>query len=136
MPVACKQGEMTIFGCDHSTCSRNHPHGIITEYISFSAGCVNLGPYDKPTLKSVCKQLSPESQIITLFAENYTPINCRSSLEGVFHFAYQVRYFSKADARHNNVVDARFLEVRVPTGIIRGPSALKRMCRHLHVGRD
>ena len=58
--------------------------------ICFTAGCVNLNGAEKVTLEKVCKRLDDESQVITLFAENYTPINCRSSLEGVFHFAYQV----------------------------------------------
>ena len=57
---------------------------------SFLAGCVNLDPSEEPSLENVCRNLDPESQIITLFAENYTPVNCRSALEGVFHFAYQV----------------------------------------------
>ena len=51
---------------------------------------MTLEGYEKATLEEVCKRLDPESQLITLFAENYTPINCRSSLEGVFHFDYQV----------------------------------------------
>ncbi len=55
-----------------------------------AAGCVNLPSHERPTLETVCRELDPDSQIITLFAENYTPLNCRSALEGVFHFAYQV----------------------------------------------
>ena len=53
-------------------------------------GCVTLENGEIPTLQNICKRMDPETQLITLFAENYTPINCRSSLEGVFHFAYQV----------------------------------------------
>jgi len=56
-------------------------------------GCVTLPrlrPGELPSLARVCRELDPESQIITLFRENYTPVNCRSALEGVFHFAYQV----------------------------------------------
>ena len=44
-------------------------------------------------MEQVCKRLDDDSQLITLFAENYTPINCRSSLEGVFHFDYQVHMY-------------------------------------------
>lgn len=51
---------------------------------------MNLPSHERATLETVCRELDPESQIITLFAENYTPLNCRSALEGVFHFAYQV----------------------------------------------
>ncbi|TRY74582.1 hypothetical protein TCAL_04595 [Tigriopus californicus] len=55
---------------------------------------------EEPTLENVCSRLNPLSQIITLFAENYTPINCRSSLEGVFHFAYQNRFSFTGECRH------------------------------------
>ena len=54
------------------------------------AGCVTLRNNERPTLENVCKELDSEQQIITLFKENYSPINCRSSLEGVFHFSFQV----------------------------------------------
>ena len=53
-------------------------------------GCVTLENGEIPTLQNICRRMDPETQLITFFAENYTPINCRSSLEGVFHFAYQV----------------------------------------------
>ena len=59
----------------------------------FTAGCVTLEAGETPTLEGVCRRLDEESQIITLFAENYVPINCRSSLEGVFHFDYMVCMF-------------------------------------------
>jgi len=56
----------------------------------FSAGCVNLAHDDEPTVERVCRDLNPDQHIITLFSENYVPVNCRSSLEGVWQFAYQV----------------------------------------------
>ncbi len=52
------------------------------------------------SLDRICRQLDPEQQIITLFAENYSPINCRSALEGVFHFAYQNRFSFTGECRH------------------------------------
>lgn len=63
----------------------------VTNPFPSAAGCVTLDAREPPTLENVCRRLDPDSQIITLFAENYTPLNCRSSLEGVFHFAYQVQ---------------------------------------------
>ncbi|XP_023330800.1 uncharacterized protein LOC111703156 [Eurytemora carolleeae] len=35
-----------------------------------------------------------------MFAENYTPINCRSSLEGVFQFTYQFRFAFTTECSH------------------------------------
>nr|XP_018912067.1 PREDICTED: uncharacterized protein LOC109040545 [Bemisia tabaci] len=55
-------------------------------------GCVNLGPDEEPTIERVCRSLKPDQQLITLFAENYVPVNCRSSLEGVWQFGYQNRF--------------------------------------------
>ncbi len=63
-------------------------------------GCVNLASHERATLERVCSQLEPDSQIITFFAENYTPVNCRSALEGVFHFAYQNRFSFTGECRH------------------------------------
>ncbi len=61
---------------------------------------MNLASHEPATLERVCSQLDPDSQIITLFAENYTPVNCRSALEGVFHFAYQNRFSFTGECRH------------------------------------
>lgn len=52
--------------------------------------CVNIPPGVEPTVEYVCSGLRPDQQLVTLFSENYVPINCRSSLEGVWQFAYQV----------------------------------------------
>ena len=59
----------------------------------FTAGCINFNNRNnrRPTLEEACRKLDVKQQLITLFAENYYPINCRSSLEGVFHFDYQVK---------------------------------------------
>lgn len=56
---------------------------------------MNLDPGVEPTVQNVCKELRPDQQLVTLFSENYVPINCRSSLEGVWQFAYQVSTFVK-----------------------------------------
>lgn len=55
-------------------------------------GCVNLAHDEKPTVERVCRELNPDQHIVTLFSENYVPVNCRSSLEGVWQFAYQNRF--------------------------------------------
>ncbi|XP_043477795.1 uncharacterized protein LOC122508478 [Leptopilina heterotoma] len=54
--------------------------------------CVNIPPGVEPTVENVCRGLRPDQQLVTLFSENYVPINCRSSLEGVWQFAYQNRF--------------------------------------------
>jgi hypothetical protein len=43
-------------------------------------------------MEDVCRNLNPDQNLITLFSENPVPINCRSSLEGVWQFAYQNRF--------------------------------------------
>uniref|UniRef100_A0A8D9EFD8 DUF7044 domain-containing protein n=1 Tax=Cacopsylla melanoneura TaxID=428564 RepID=A0A8D9EFD8_9HEMI len=54
------------------------------------SGCVSLRPGVTPTVDNVCKKLASDQSLVTLFSENYVPVNCRSSLEGVWQFAYQV----------------------------------------------
>ncbi|CAG7817721.1 unnamed protein product, partial [Allacma fusca] len=56
-------------------------------------GCINF-PRDRrnPTIDEVCRALPPNQNVITLFSMNFSPINCRSSLEGVWQFAYQNRF--------------------------------------------
>ncbi|KAG4078615.1 hypothetical protein HA402_015205 [Bradysia odoriphaga] len=54
--------------------------------------CVTLLPNEEPTIERVCIGIRDDQQLITLFNENYVPINCRSSLEGVWQFAYQNRF--------------------------------------------
>jgi len=54
--------------------------------------CVNLPHQVEPTVDNVCRGLNANQHLITLFSENYVPVNCRSSLEGVWQFAYQNRF--------------------------------------------
>ncbi|KAK0166834.1 hypothetical protein PV327_004316 [Microctonus hyperodae] len=54
--------------------------------------CVNLPPDVEPTVENVCRGLGKAQEFITLFSENYKPVNCRSALEGVWQFAYQNRF--------------------------------------------
>lgn len=54
--------------------------------------CVTLANDDEATIERVCQGINNDQQLITLFNENYIPLNCRSSLEGVWQFAYQVSH--------------------------------------------
>jgi hypothetical protein len=57
-----------------------------------TASCMSIPVHDEPTVERVCASLNPDQQLKTLFQENYVPVNCRSSLEGVWQFAYQNRF--------------------------------------------
>nr|CAG4637677.1 EOG090X03AK [Chydorus sphaericus] len=46
------------------------------------SGCKTLRDRS-PSLNSICDGINPEQQLITLFAENFVPVNCRSGLEAV-----------------------------------------------------
>ncbi|KAL7020578.1 hypothetical protein ACKWTF_011577 [Chironomus riparius] len=54
--------------------------------------CVNINSGEVPTFENVCKGIRRDQQLITYFNENYVPLLCRSSLEGVWQFAYQNRF--------------------------------------------
>ncbi|KAJ8920205.1 hypothetical protein NQ315_011866 [Exocentrus adspersus] len=61
--------------------------------------CISM-PEHEATVQNVCRVLDPHQQMITLFSENYVPVNCRSSLEGVWNFAYQNRFKFTGECRH------------------------------------
>uniref|UniRef100_A0A1B6D081 Uncharacterized protein n=1 Tax=Clastoptera arizonana TaxID=38151 RepID=A0A1B6D081_9HEMI len=63
-------------------------------------GCVTLNDKEEPTVESVCRNLNPDQQLITLFSQNHVPVNCRSSLEGVWQFAYQNRFRFTGECNH------------------------------------
>lgn len=71
----------------------NGYNAVYYNYQSYlvAVSCVNLPTGMEPTVHNVCTGLNANQQLITLFSENYVPVNCRSSLEGVWQFAYQVR---------------------------------------------
>ena len=46
---------------------------------------------DLSDLIAVVTRIAQDQQVVTMFSESYTPINCRSSIEGVFQFTYQDR---------------------------------------------
>lgn len=52
------------------------------------------------TVENVCRDLNQDQQLVTLFSENYVPVNCRSSLEGVWNFAYQNRFKFTGECSH------------------------------------
>ncbi|XP_012522195.1 uncharacterized protein LOC105828421 [Monomorium pharaonis] len=62
--------------------------------------CVNLPHGIEPTVDNVCVGLNANQHLITLFSENYVPVNCRSSLEGVWQFAYQNRFRFTGECNH------------------------------------
>ncbi|KAJ0179758.1 hypothetical protein K1T71_004349 [Dendrolimus kikuchii] len=64
--------------------------------------CVNVGKDEEPTVERVCRDLKPDQNLVTLFSENYVPVNCRSSLEGVWQFAYQNRFRFTGECNHPN----------------------------------
>lgn len=57
-------------------------------------------PEHEVSVQRVCKDLREDQQLITLFSENYIPVNCRSSLEGVWNFAYQNRFKFTGECRN------------------------------------
>ncbi|XP_019880798.1 uncharacterized protein LOC109608713 [Aethina tumida] len=61
--------------------------------------CQNL-PEHEATVERVCRALDVHQPLITLFSENYVPVNCRSSLEGVWNFAYQNRFKFTGECRN------------------------------------
>lgn len=62
-------------------------------FLCFLGGCVTLSIGEQPTINTVCKSMKEDQQLVTLFSENFVPVNCRSSMEGVWQFAYQVRNY-------------------------------------------
>ncbi|ODM98595.1 hypothetical protein Ocin01_08083 [Orchesella cincta] len=64
-------------------------------------GCINFPKgRSRPTPDEVCRSLNPDQNLITLFSENPIPVNCRSSLEGVWQFAYQNRFRFTGECDH------------------------------------
>ncbi|CAL8093357.1 unnamed protein product [Orchesella dallaii] len=68
-------------------------------------GCINFPKgRARPTPDEVCRSLNPDQNLITLFSENPIPVNCRSSLEGVWQFAYQNRFRFTGECNHPEAV--------------------------------
>lgn len=74
-------------GCFY--CFKAYPR-TLNVFEKIESPCVTLSADEEPTIERVCHGINDDQQLITLFNENYIPINCRSSLEGVWQFAYQV----------------------------------------------
>lgn len=51
---------------------------------------VILDADDEPTVERICDGIRDDQSIITLFNVDYIPLNCRSSLQGAWQFAYEV----------------------------------------------
>lgn len=88
----------TINNCYN--CVKAYPR-TLNVFEKIEGECVTLIPEDV-SFERVCKGIKGDQQLITLFNENYIPINCRSSLEGVWQFAYQVHILIK-DLKLNNI---------------------------------
>lgn len=65
-----------------------------------SSGCVTFKPDYTPSLEEVCADMENNQALITMFNENYIPKNCRSAIEGVWHFAYQNRFSFTGECNH------------------------------------
>ncbi|XP_064476465.1 uncharacterized protein LOC135390623 [Ornithodoros turicata] len=63
-------------------------------------GCVNLNEGEVPNRETVCRTLDTAQELITLFSVNPTSKNCRSSLEGVWKFAYRNSYKFTGECKH------------------------------------
>ncbi|XP_066960494.1 uncharacterized protein udt isoform X1 [Macrobrachium rosenbergii] len=65
-----------------------------------STGCVTFPAGKTPALEEVCNEIDPNQALVTMFNENYVPKNCRSAIEGVWHFAYQNRFSFTGECNH------------------------------------
>lgn len=63
-------------------------------------GCVNLNYNERPSVGTVCRGLDPNQETVTMFSTNPSGKNCRSSMEGVWKFAYQNRYKFTGECTH------------------------------------
>lgn len=61
--------------------------------------CLNL-QNELPTINNVCKHLDPEKEVTTMFSTNPSGKNCRSSLEGVWRFAYRNSFKFSGECVH------------------------------------
>jgi len=66
--------------------------------------CINLKSFtsEAMTIRNMCGKLDTEQNLITMFSENPTPKNCRSSVEGVFRFGYQRRDMFTGECIHHD----------------------------------
>jgi len=63
------------------------------------SGCIQL-PRGQRNWENICDRIAPDQQLVTMFSESYSPINCRSSIEGVFQFTNQQRFTSTGICTH------------------------------------
>lgn len=86
--------DYTFIFKDHQnchTCIKAHVR-TINIWEKSEGPCTRLSENEEPNFDKVCRGIRPDQHLITLFNENYVPVNCRSSLEGVWQFAYQNRF--------------------------------------------
>lgn len=75
--------------CYH--CIKTFPR-TVNVFEKYESPCIDLADGEEPTVERVCRGIRLDQQLITLFNKNYIPLNCRSSLEGVWQFTYQNRF--------------------------------------------
>jgi len=63
------------------------------------SGCIQL-PRGQRNWENICSRIARDQQLVTMFSESYSPINCRSSIEGVFQFTYQQRFTATGICTH------------------------------------
>lgn len=63
-------------------------------------GCINVEPNVQPNLQTICRHLESNHELTTMFATNAQGKNCRSSIEGVWKFAYQNRFKFTGECLH------------------------------------
>ncbi|EDS36537.1 conserved hypothetical protein [Culex quinquefasciatus] len=78
-------------GADCYSCVKAFPR-TLNVFEKFETPCITLDRNEQPTIERICRTLRKDQQLITLFNKNFHPMSCRSSLEGVWHFAYQNRF--------------------------------------------
>lgn len=87
--------------CYH--CVKTYPR-TLNVFEKVESPCVTLTADEDPSIERVCQGIHADQQLITLFNENYIPINCRSSLEGVWQFAYQVSHNALQRTEHTRLL--------------------------------
>lgn len=103
-----------VKNCYH--CVKTYPR-TLNVFEKIESPCVTLLPDEDPTVDRVCQGIRSDQQLITLFNENYVPINCRSSLEGVWQFAYQVSVEQFMPYRRQIVILISFITIRIGFGL-------------------
>ena len=92
-----------VFKHDHIPCY--HCVRILVRTLNVlqksETGCINIEHNEQPTLQNICRHLESNHELTTMFATNTQGKNCRSSIEGVWKFAYQNRFKFTGECLHH-----------------------------------